>query len=95
MALSVLKRYHDDGIILLADIQAAVKGYGKSLIENILSKSENIWWCADPDGGESLIEYYRQFGIKEYLIKKSKWVNGRPEMAFYKTNDLTAEQKIL
>ena len=59
MALAVLKKYHDDGVILLAEVQSIVKGYGRPLIENILSRSRNIWWCADPDGGKSLVEYYR------------------------------------
>ena len=59
MALAVLKKYRDDGVILLAEVQSIVKGYGRPLIENILSRSRNIWWCADPDGGKSLVEYYR------------------------------------
>ena len=95
MSLAVLKRYHDDGVILLAEVQSAVKGYGQPLIENILSRSRNIWWCADPDGGESLVEYYRRFGVNEYLIRKSKWVGNRPEYAFYKTEDPEHERIIL
>lgn len=98
MALAVLKRYHDDGIILLAEIQSAVKGYGKPLIENILRRAGNIWWCADPDGGEGLVAYYRQFsglGVKEHLIAKSKWVGFRPEHAFYKAEDPDTEKIIL
>ena len=95
MSLAVLKKYHDDDVILLAEVQSIVKGYGRPLIENILARSRNIWWCADPDGGKSLLEYYRQFGLKEYLIRKSKWVDGRPETAFYKAKDPEAEQVIL
>lgn len=95
MALAVLKKYRDDGVILLAEVQSIVKGYGRPLIENILARSRNIWWCADPDGGESLVEYYRQFGVNEYLIRKSKWVGNRPEHAFYKAEDPKHEQIIL
>lgn len=98
MALAVLKRYRDDGIILLAEIQSAVKGYGKPLIENILQRASNIWWCADPTAGESLVAYYRQFarlGVKEHLICRSKWINGAPEYAFYKTEDSESEKIIL
>ena len=98
MALAVLKRYRDDGIILLAEIQSAVKGYGKPLIENILRRADNIWWCADPDGGEDLVSYYRQFtrlGVKEHLIRRSKWANGVPEYAFYKAEDSESEKIIL
>ena len=95
MSLAVLKKYRDDGVILLAEVQSAVKGYGRPLIEDILSRSRNIWWCADPDGGESLVGYYRRFGVSEYLIKRSKWVSGRPETAFYKAEDSEAEKTIL
>ena len=98
MALAVLKRYHDDGIILLAEIQSAVKRYGKPLIENILGRAGNIWWCADPDGGEDLVSYYRQFarlGVKEHLIRRSKWANGVSEYAFYKAEDSESEKIIL
>lgn len=94
-ALAVLKKYRDDGVILLAEVQSAVRGYGGPLIEDILSRSRNIWWCADPDGGESLVRYYRRLGVNEYLIRKSKWAGGRPETAFYKAEDPDAERKIL
>ena len=95
LALAVLKKYRNDGVILLAEVQSIIKGYGRPLIENILARSRNIWWCVDPDGGESLVEYYRQFAASEYLIKKSKWVEGRPEYAFYKAEDVEHEQIIL
>lgn len=98
MSLAVLKKYRDDGIILLAEVQSAVRGYGRPLIENILSRSRNIWWCADPGGGESLVEYYRRFarfGVREYLIRRSKWAAGAPEFAFYKAEDPAAEKTIL
>lgn len=94
-ALAVLKKlpYMPD-VILLAEIQSIEKGYGKPLIENILLRSQNIWWCAEPAGGEDLLNYYRQFNCKEYLIKMSKWTN-TPEYAFYKANDIYHEQMIL
>ena len=95
MSLAVLKKYRDDGIILLAEVQSAIKGYGRPLIEDILSRSRNIWWCADPDGGDTLADYYRSFGVEEYLINRSKWVGGRPEIAFYKAEDPEAERKII
>lgn len=89
-SLAVLKRYRDDGLILLAEIQSILTGYGKPLLENILSRAANIWWCADPDGGERLADYYRQFaglGIREHLIRKSKWLTvPGPEYAFYKAD---------
>lgn len=95
MALAVLKKYRDDGLALLAEVQSIIKGYGRPLIYDILSRSRNIWWCADPDGGEGLVEYYRQFGLEEYFIKRSKWVEGRPEFAFFKVEDEEHRQVVL
>lgn len=86
MSLAVLKKYKNDGIILLAAFQSIIKGYGKPLLENILSRSKNIWWCAEPEDGESLADYYRQFDVKEHLIKMSKWTDS-PEYVFYKADE--------
>ena len=93
MALSLLKKIPEN-FVLLAEFQTIVKGYGKLLLDDILSKSNNIWWCADPTGGESLVDYYRQFGLEEQLIKMSKWTN-TPEYAFFKVSDAKHRQQIL
>lgn len=92
-ALSYLNKTPGD-FILLAQIASFVKGSGKLLIENILNRSRNIWWVADPEGGESLVNYYRQFGLEEHLIKMSKWTN-TPEYAFFKVSDDIHRQHIL
>ena len=91
-ALSILKKYGDD-CILMAEIQTIVKGYGKLLIENILSRTANIWWCADPESGEERLNYYRQFPVKEAVIQQSKWTNSI-EHVFYKA-DVIHEPMIL
>lgn len=93
MAIALLKKI-PKGFILLAEFQAVVKGYGKLLLEDILSKSKNIWWCADPEGGESLADYYRQFDLEEHLIKLSKWTNTQ-EYAFFKVTDEQHRKQIL
>ena len=93
MALSLLKKIPEN-FVLLAAFQPIVPGYGKLLLDDILSKSNNIWWCADPTGGESLVDYYRQFGLEEHLIKMSKWTNA-PEYAFFKVSDAKHRQQIL
>lgn len=44
------------------------------------------------------MEYYRRFarfGVKEHLIRRSKWAAGTPEFAFYKAEDPAAEKTIL
>jgi hypothetical protein len=63
-----------------------------------LQRASNIWWCADPTASESLAAYYRQFarlGVKEHLIRRSKWVDGIPEHAFYKVENSESEKIIL
>ena len=86
MALAALKKYVDDRVILLAEVQSIIKGYGKSLICSILSNFKNVWWCADPlNGDKNLVKYYQQFNVKQYLIKMSKWTD-TPEYAFYKAD---------
>lgn len=62
-----------DGFILVAEVQCVVKGYGKVLLEHVFAKAHDCWLAADPTGGESLLAYYRQFGLKEFGMKKSKW----------------------
>lgn len=77
-----------DGFILIAEIQSIVRGNGKPLIEFIISKSANLWWMADPAGGESLLDYYRRFNLEEATIYGGK-------TAFYKTDGPENKETIL
>jgi len=105
MSLSVLKRMPQDAdlgirdIVLLAEIQSIVSGYGKPLIEEILSRYPNVWWAAEPDGGEELKEYYRQFvggrfGMKELKVRLSGW-SGKPQSFFWRADDRNREKLIV
>ena len=93
VSLSLLKKIPED-FVLLAEIQSIVKGYGKPLLEDILKRSFNIWWCSNPEGGEQLADYYRQFDVEEHLIRMSKWTNS-PEYAFFKVTDDEHRKQIL
>lgn len=86
MALSYLNRV-PPGFVLIAYVSSAVSGGGESLIRNVMSRSRGIWWAADPDGGDLLLTYYRRFGLKEHVIRRSKWVQGRRETVFYRAPD--------
>jgi hypothetical protein len=67
------------------------KGYGINLLKQVLKKFKDIWWMANPDGGEKLADNYRKIsGIKEYTVEKSSY-KGLPIHFFYKIND---EKKI-
>jgi len=98
-ALCVLKHVPNDSetkdIILLAEIQSFTKGYGKRLINKILSEYENVWWAVDKDGGKGLLDFYGQFGLKKKTIAKSKWTKGTQQNFFYKSSDKSHEKKIV
>ena len=63
-ALSYLNKT-PKGCILIAEVQSAVKGFGRILIEDILSRGSAVWLKANPEGGEKLLEYYRSFELEE------------------------------
>lgn len=85
-SLSLLEK-DTNGIILLAEIQSFVKGFGAPLIRRIISKAENLWFAVDPNGGMDLVEYYRQFGIFECKLEHSRWADGNRQYFFYKASD--------
>lgn len=86
-ALSYLNKTPED-FVLIAQVASFVKGSGKDLIDNVMSRSPNIWLAADPktDDPESLLNYYRQFGLDEHVIERCKWVDGMPEHVFFKAS---------
>jgi hypothetical protein len=94
LSLCYLNKDVPEGFILLAEVQCVVRGFGKPLIEKVISLSKNLWWAADPTGGESLVNYYRQFDLKETSLDWSKWVDG-PETFFYKASSEEDEARLL
>ena len=75
LALSYLNKVPDD-CVLIAQVSSVAKGFGKVLIENILSRAKDVWWAVDPEGGNGLLEYYRNnFGdiAEEVELSRSKW----------------------
>lgn len=99
LALSYLNKVpKEHNFILIAEIQSIIRGYGKILIENLLSTCDNIWWAADPEAKKTLIDYYRQFkrfGVKEKTLVESKFSkNGKDETFFFKCSDDRHERVI-
>lgn len=94
LALAYLNKVPED-FILIAQVSSVVRGYGKPLIENIIEMSKNLWWAANPNGGEKLVDYYRQFGLKEVTFDNVKWVDGRSETFFYKAETASDEVRLL
>jgi hypothetical protein len=86
LALCVLQEF-PEGIMYLNEIQSLRKGFGKKLIQLLLNRYQNIWWTAEYLSGEKLLNYYRQFDVKEYNIGPTKWSNGKDHYIFYKVDD--------
>lgn len=60
------------------------KGAGKRLLNYILSKFDNIWLMSEP-GKSELVNYYRQFGLKEFRLDDN--IYKVPVYYFYKGSD--------
>lgn len=93
LALSYLNKV-PDGFILIAEIQSVFKGYGKVLIENILSLCDNAWLLCDPTAKKSLAKYYRQFGLRETVRKRTKWHDGETHF-FWQAKDAESKGELM
>ena len=94
LGLCVIREF-PKGIIYLREIQSLYKSYGKIFIQMLLDKYNNFWWTADYSSGEELLNYYRQFNVKECNIGPTKWSNGIDHHIFYKTDNKHDEIKII
>jgi len=94
MALSYLNKV-PEGCICVAELQCIQHGFGRILLDDIVSKSKAVWLVADPSGGEKLLEYYRSFGFEETLLDRGGWGDPTPRRIFYKTDDQVLRDRIL
>lgn len=85
LALSYLNKTPDD-YVLVAQISCVVPGYGRCLLEDIISRSDAMWLAADPTAGSALVDYYRTFGLEEVILDHSKWANGNKQHFFLKAD---------
>lgn len=85
LALSYLNKTPND-CILITQISCVVPGYGRLLLQDIINRSEAVWLAADPTSEDTLLDYYRTFGLEEVVLNHSKWANGKEEHFFLKAN---------
>ena len=85
LALSYLNKTPAD-CVLVAEIQCIVLGYGRLLLQDIISRSGAMWLAADPNAENTLLDYYRKFGLEEVVIDHSKWADGKEEHFFLKAD---------
>lgn len=62
------------------------------LLQNIINKSCAMWLAADPKAEDTLLDYYRTFGLEEVVLDHSKWANGKEEHFFFKANGKSREK---
>lgn len=43
-----------------------------------------MWLAADPEAEDTLLDYYRKFGLEEVVLDHSKWADGKEEHFFFK-----------
>lgn len=91
LALSYLNKTPDE-CILVAEIQCIVPGYGRILLQDIINKSCAMWLAADPKAEDTLLDYYRTFGLEEVVLDHSKWADGKEEHFFFKANGKSREK---
>lgn len=95
LAVCILKKYPNEEIIYVNELMAIEKGKGKDLIQMLLDKYPNIWWTADYNGGESLLDYYRKFGLKEINLGPTVWSGKNDHHVFYQVSSKENEKMIL
>lgn len=86
LAMAALKfEQFSDNDCFIAEIQSFKKGYGKELILKLLKYQKRLWLTANPDGGESLLKFYRDsaFNFKEYVLNNAAMMYGKPLHVFY------------
>lgn len=83
LALSYLNKTPDE-CILVAQISCVVPSYGRLLLQDIINRSSAMWLAADPTAEDTLLDYYRTFGLEEVVLDHSKWADGKEEHFFLK-----------
>lgn len=95
--LSTQENVPENGIIYIHELASFFpgKGYGMKLLNNILSRFENIWFMSNPEGGENLLKNYRKLnGLDEYVVKNSSY-KGEDLHFFLKFSDENLKKKTI
>lgn len=85
LALSYLNKTPAD-CVLVAQISCVVPSYGRLLLQDIIDRSSAMWLAKDPTAEDTLLDYYRTFGLEEVVLDHSKWADGKEEHFFLKAS---------
>ena len=91
LALSYLNKTPAE-CILIAQISCVVPSYGRLLLQDIINRSCAMWLAADPTAEDTLLDYYRKFGLEEVVLDNSKWADGKEEHFFLKASGKNREK---
>lgn len=91
LALSYLNKTPAD-CVLVAQISCVVPSYGRLLLQDIIDRSGAMWLAKDPTAEDTLLDYYRTFGLEEVVLDHSKWADGKEEHFFLKANGKSREK---
>ena len=93
LALSYLNKTPAD-CVLVTHISCIVPSYGRLLLQDIINRSNAMWLAADPLAEDTLLDYYRTFGLEEIVLDHSKWADEKEEHFFLKAEG-NSRDKIL
>lgn len=91
LALSYLNKTPAD-CVLVAQISCVVPSYGRLLLQDIIDRSSAMWLAKDPTAEDTLLDYYRTFGLEEVVLDHSKWADGKEEHFFLKASGKSREK---
>lgn len=91
LALSYLNKTPTD-CVLVAQISCVVPSYGRLLLQDIIDRSSAMWLAKDPTAEDTLLDYYRTFGLEEVVLDHSKWADGKEEHFFLKASGKSREK---
>ena len=91
LALSYLNKTPVD-CVLVSQISCVVPSYGRLLLQDIISRSNAMWLAADPTAEDTLLDYYRTFGLEEVVLDHSAWADGKEEHFFLKANKINRDK---
>ena len=76
-------KLHD---IAINELQSFEKGAGQKLLQAIIDEFNCVWLLSRP-GNDKLLDYYRQFNLKEYVLPAEKSIYNVNTHFFYKAFD--------
>ena len=80
----------------ILEFQTIKKGYGKALLNVILDHYTNVWLLSYIEASDSLLEYYQQFKLNEFVLEHCEFGGDSTAHFFYQESfDKAVFEKII